>query len=190
MKEEPLQRGAAGGAGASYAAAGIDVDAANLFVERVKRVAQGASRPEVLAGVGPFSALFALGHYREPVLVSSTDGAGTKIILARILGRFLTIGRDLVNLCINDILTSGAEPLFFLDYIASNGLDDEARLDLVKGMTEACADNSEANTAGAAAARRHRAHHGRRADRQRAPHPAGRTRGPLSGRILATAADL
>ena len=125
----------------AYTTAGVDIDASNRAVERIKVLAARASRPEVLAGIGPFSALFQLGSYREPVLVSSTDGVGTKVVLARLLERYDTVGQDLVNHCVNDILTSGAEPLFFLDYLAGNGLSEDAKVALVHGMVDACAAN-------------------------------------------------
>ena len=125
----------------AYARAGVDIAAGNRTKERIKQVAARAARPEVLAGVGPFSAMFRLGtHYRDPVLVSSTDGVGTKVLLARALGIYDTVGRDLVNHCVNDILTSGAEPLFFLDYLASSSLDEEHKVQIVAGMAAACAD--------------------------------------------------
>jgi phosphoribosylformylglycinamidine cyclo-ligase len=125
----------------AYAAAGVDIDSANRALERIKRVSSQTLRPEVLAGVGPFSALFALGSYREPVLVSSTDGVGTKVLLARVLERYDTVGQDLVNHCVNDILTSGAEPLFFLDYLAGSTVDEEAKVAIVTGMALACKAN-------------------------------------------------
>ena len=124
----------------AYAEAGVDIAAANRATERIKQVAARASRPEVLAGVGPFAALFRLGTaYRDPVLVSSTDGVGTKVLLARAMGVYDTVGRDLVNHCVNDILTSGAEPLFFLDYLASSNLDEDQKTAIVAGMADACA---------------------------------------------------
>ena len=92
----------------------------------------------MLADVGPFAGLFKLGSYREPVLVASTDSVGTKVKLAGLLGRYDSVGHDLVNHCVNDILTSGAEPLFFLDYIGNCGLSDDAKADLVRGCVEAC----------------------------------------------------
>jgi len=122
----------------AYAVAGVDIDATNRAVERMKALAAGTARPEVMAGIGPFAALFRMGSYREPVLVSSTDGVGTKVMLARALGRYDTVGRDLVNHCVNDILTAGAEPLFFLDYLANNGLSEDQKVALVQGMAEAC----------------------------------------------------
>lgn len=125
----------------SYATAGVDIDASNRAVERMKALAAATSRPEVLAAVGPFAALFRLGAgptYRDPVLVSSTDGVGTKVKIAKAVGRYDTVGQDLVNHCVNDILTAGAAPLFFLDYLAGNGLDEDHKVALVAGMADAC----------------------------------------------------
>jgi phosphoribosylformylglycinamidine cyclo-ligase len=127
----------------SYAAAGVDIDASNRAVERMKALAAGTTRPEVMSGIGPFAALFRLGagkQYNDPVIVSSTDGVGTKVKIARALGRYDTIGIDLVNACLNDVLTTGAEPLFFLDYIAGNGLSEDVKVALVAGMADACRD--------------------------------------------------
>jgi len=123
---------------ATYAAAGVDVDAAERLVGRFKELVRTASRPEVLAGVGPFAGLFRLGQYREPVLVTSADGVGTKLKLAALLGRYDSVGIDIVNHCVNDILTSGAEPLFFLDYLASSNLGDEEKVAVVRGLVSAC----------------------------------------------------
>ncbi len=107
----------------------------------MKALARAASRPEVLADVGPFSALFRVpGGMADPVLVSSADGVGTKVVIARILGVFDTVGQDLVNHCVNDILTAGAEPLFFLDYLANNGLTEDQKVALVEGVSRACRD--------------------------------------------------
>ncbi len=92
----------------------------------------------MLADVGPFAGLFKLGSYREPVLVASTDSVGTKVKLAALAGRYDSVGHDIVNHCVNDILTSGAEPLFFLDYIGNCGLTDDAKADIVRGCVEAC----------------------------------------------------
>jgi phosphoribosylformylglycinamidine cyclo-ligase len=122
----------------AYAAAGVDTDAAEALVSRFADLARAARRPEVLADVGPFAGMFKLGSYREPVLVASTDSVGTKVKLAGLLGRYDSVGHDLVNHCVNDILTSGAEPLFFLDYIGNCGLPDDAKADLVRGCVEAC----------------------------------------------------
>jgi phosphoribosylformylglycinamidine cyclo-ligase len=122
----------------SYAAAGVDIDAAERLVSRFAELARGARRPEVLADVGPFSGLFRLGSYRDPVLVASTDSVGTKVKLAVLLERYDGLGHDLVNHCVNDALTAGAAPLFFLDYIGGSGVTDEAKLDLVGGVAAAC----------------------------------------------------
>jgi phosphoribosylformylglycinamidine cyclo-ligase len=122
----------------TYAAAGVDIDARRRFIERIRPIAQATHRPEVLAGVGPFGGLFQLGAYREPVLVSSTDSVGTKVRIAALLGRYDTIGVDLVNQNVNDIITAGAEPLFFLDYIASSTLTPDDKLALVEGVASAC----------------------------------------------------
>jgi phosphoribosylformylglycinamidine cyclo-ligase len=93
-----------------------------------------------LADVGPFSGLFRLGSYRDPVLVASTDSVGTKVKLGAILGRYEGLGHDIVNHCVNDILTTGAEPLFFLDYIGGSGVSDDAKLSFVSGVAAACRD--------------------------------------------------
>jgi len=123
----------------SYAAAGVDVDAAEALIARFAEAAKVARRPEVLADIGPFAGLFELGRkYRDPVLVASTDSVGTKVKLAALLGRYESVGHDLVNHCVNDILTTGAEPLFFLDYIGNCGLSDDAKVALVRGVAEAC----------------------------------------------------
>ena len=122
----------------TYSQAGVDVDAASRLVDRIKELARATHRPEVLAGVGPFSGLFRLSGYRDPVLVASADGVGTKLKIASLLARYDTVGIDLVNHCVNDILTTGAEPLFFLDYLASSGLPDEAKTAIVQGMASAC----------------------------------------------------
>jgi phosphoribosylformylglycinamidine cyclo-ligase len=122
----------------AYAAAGVDIDAAERLISRFAELARGARRPEVLADVGPFSGLFRLGSYRDPVLVASTDSVGTKVKLAVLLERYEGLGHDLVNHCVNDALTAGAEPLFFLDYIGGSGVTDEAKLALVGGVAAAC----------------------------------------------------
>jgi phosphoribosylformylglycinamidine cyclo-ligase len=123
----------------AYAGAGVDIDATNRAVERMKALARSTARPEVLADVGPFSALFRVpGGYADPVLVSSADGVGTKVVIARLMGVYDTVGQDLVNHCVNDILTAGAEPLFFLDYLANNGLTEDQKVALVEGVSVAC----------------------------------------------------
>jgi phosphoribosylformylglycinamidine cyclo-ligase len=127
----------------TYAGAGVDIEAGRRFVDRIRQITQAthsASGGEVLGGVGPFAGLFRLGSYREPVLVASTDSVGTKVKIASLLGRFDTVGVDLVNHCVNDILTVGAEPLFFLDYIASSTLGEEEKTALVRGIASACRD--------------------------------------------------
>ncbi len=124
----------------SYRDAGVDIDAGNELVERIKPAVKSTHRPEVLTGLGGFGALFEmdLGRWREPLLVSGTDGVGTKLVLARQLGRHDTIGIDLVAMCVNDILTCGAEPLFFLDYFATGKLHlDEAQA-VIEGIAEGC----------------------------------------------------
>jgi len=122
----------------TYAQAGVDVDAAARLVDRIKALARATHRPEVLAGVGPFSGLFRLSGYRDPVLVASADGVGTKLKIASLLDRCDTVGIDLVNHCVNDILTTGAEPLFFLDYLASSGLSEDEKTAIVQGVASAC----------------------------------------------------
>jgi phosphoribosylformylglycinamidine cyclo-ligase len=122
----------------AYAAAGVDIDAGTRAKGRMAELAAAATRPEVIAGVGPFAGLFELGEYRDPVLVASTDSVGTKVKLAALLGRYDGVGVDLVNHCVNDILTSGAEPLFFLDYIGGSGLSEDEKVALVKGVATAC----------------------------------------------------
>jgi len=124
----------------SYRDAGVDIDAGNELVERIKPAVKRTLRPEVLTGLGGFGALFKLDldRWREPLLVSGTDGVGTKLMLARQLGQHDTIGIDLVAMCVNDILTCGAEPLFFLDYFATGKLQlDEAQL-VIEGIAEGC----------------------------------------------------
>ena len=126
--------------GLSYRDAGVDIDAGNELVERIKPAVKSTLRPEVLTGLGGFGALFEmnLDRWREPLLVSGTDGVGTKLVLARQLGQHDTIGIDLVAMCVNDILTCGAEPLFFLDYFATGKLQlDEAQA-VIEGIAEGC----------------------------------------------------
>ncbi|MBA3931002.1 MAG: phosphoribosylformylglycinamidine cyclo-ligase, partial [Xanthomonas sp.] len=123
----------------TYRDAGVDIDAGNELVERIKPLVKRSFRPEVMGGLGGFGALFDLsGKYREPVLVSGTDGVGTKLKLAQQLGRHDTIGIDLVAMCVNDVLVQGAEPLFFLDYFATGKLDIDTTVAVVGGIARGC----------------------------------------------------
>jgi phosphoribosylformylglycinamidine cyclo-ligase len=124
----------------NYRNAGVDIDAGNRLVELIKPVAKKTTRPGVLAGVGGFGALFELPleRYKNPVLVSATDGVGTKLKLAIETGRHDTIGIDLVAMCVNDLIVQGAEPLFFLDYYASGKLDVDIAADVIKGIGAGC----------------------------------------------------
>ncbi len=123
----------------SYRDAGVDIDAGNQLVDRIKPAVARTHRPEVLTGLGGFGGLFHLGkRFEDPVLVSGTDGVGTKLLLARRMGRHDTIGIDLVAMCVNDILVCGAEPLFFLDYFACGQLDVDAASEIIGGIAEGC----------------------------------------------------
>ncbi|GAA3579524.1 phosphoribosylformylglycinamidine cyclo-ligase [Gibbsiella greigii] len=123
----------------SYKDAGVDIDAGNALVDRIKGVVKQTRRPEVMGGLGGFGALCALPQkYREPVLVSGTDGVGTKLRLAMDLKRHDTIGIDLVAMCVNDLVVQGAEPLFFLDYYATGKLDVDTAASVISGIAEGC----------------------------------------------------
>ncbi|GAB2895606.1 phosphoribosylformylglycinamidine cyclo-ligase [Microbulbifer echini] len=123
----------------SYKDAGVDIDAGNALVERIKHVAKRTSRPEVMGGLGGFGALCQLpSGYKEPVLVSGTDGVGTKLRLAMDLGIHDTIGIDLVAMCVNDLVVAGAEPLFFLDYYATGKLNVDIAAEVVSGIGKGC----------------------------------------------------
>lgn len=127
----------------SYKDAGVDIDAGNALVENIKSVAQRTRRPEVLTGLGGFGALFELPKgYTEPVLVSGTDGVGTKLKLAMDLKKHDTIGIDLVAMCVNDLIVGGAEPLFFLDYYACGKLSVDVATQVVQGIGEGCSQSS------------------------------------------------
>ncbi|NJN59028.1 MAG: phosphoribosylformylglycinamidine cyclo-ligase [Leptolyngbyaceae cyanobacterium SL_5_9] len=122
-----------------YRAAGVDVEAGRAFVQQIRSLVDSTRRPEVLGGLGGFSGLFQLpSGYREPVLVSGTDGVGTKLKLAQNGDRHDTVGIDLVAMCVNDVLTCGAEPLFFLDYLATGKLEPAQLTQVVAGITEGC----------------------------------------------------
>ncbi|RXA96181.1 MULTISPECIES: phosphoribosylformylglycinamidine cyclo-ligase [Yersinia] len=123
----------------SYKDAGVDIDAGNDLVDRIKGVVKQTRRPEVMGGLGGFGALCALPQkYREPILVSGTDGVGTKLRLAMDLKRHDTIGIDLVAMCVNDLVVQGAEPLFFLDYFATGKLDVDTAASVITGIAEGC----------------------------------------------------
>jgi len=123
----------------SYKDAGVDIEAGNALVSRIKQVAKATRRPEVMAGLGGFGALFNLpSGYEDPVLVSGTDGVGTKLKLAMALGRHDTIGIDLVAMCVNDLVVCGAEPLFFLDYYATSKLNVDMATSVISGIGTGC----------------------------------------------------
>jgi phosphoribosylformylglycinamidine cyclo-ligase len=123
----------------TYKDAGVDIDAGNALVERIKPLARSTTRPEVMGGIGGFAALCRIPTgYKEPILVSGTDGVGTKLKTAFAAQRHDTIGIDLVAMCINDVLVTGAEPLFFLDYFATGALDVETGASVIAGIAEGC----------------------------------------------------
>jgi phosphoribosylformylglycinamidine cyclo-ligase len=126
--------------GATYAAAGVDIAAGDAAVERIKSLVASTARPEVLGGIGGFGGRFAFdaARYEQPVLVASTDGVGTKALVAQAAGRFDTIGIDLVAMCVDDIVCVGAEPLFLLDYVVTGKLDAEQMEALVAGVAAGC----------------------------------------------------
>lgn len=127
----------------TYADAGVDIDAGNRAVELMKESVRATYRPEVIGDLGGFGGLFALnsGKYQEPILVSGTDGVGTKLKLAFMADKHNTIGQDAVAMCVNDILVQGAEPLFFLDYIAVDKVDAEKVANIVQGVAKACQES-------------------------------------------------
>ena len=120
----------------------MDIDAGNKAVELMKDSVRATYRPEVIGDLGGFGGLFALGNkYQDPVLVSGTDGVGTKLKIAFMMDRHDTIGQDAVAMCVNDILVQGAEPLFFLDYIATAKVESQKIADIVKGVANACKES-------------------------------------------------
>src|ERR1700724_1129177 len=126
-----------------YKSAGVDIDAGNETVRRIKSLARATFTPGVLSEIGSFGGLFRLDRdrYQEPVLVSSADGVGTKLKVAFMTARHDTVGADLVNHCVNDILVQGAEPLFFLDYLATGRLSPDVAEQVVGGIARACREN-------------------------------------------------
>ncbi len=127
-----------------YAAAGVNIAAGNEAVARYREIASRSRDPRILDGIGGFGGCFEFRGYRDPVLVASTDGVGTKVLVAAELRRFDTIGQDLVNHCVNDILCVNAQPLFFLDYYAVGTLDPDVAARVVGGVAKACAENGAA----------------------------------------------
>ena len=121
-----------------YKTAGVDVEAGRSFVQQIKGAVATTRRPEVLGDLGSFGGFFRLGSYQDPVLVAGTDGVGTKLKLAHHLDRHGTVGIDLVAMCVNDVLTCGAEPLFFLDYLATGNLDPLQLTQVVEGIAAGC----------------------------------------------------
>jgi phosphoribosylformylglycinamidine cyclo-ligase len=123
----------------TYKDAGVDIDAGNALVDRIGPLAKATSRPEVLGGLGGFAALCRVpAGYAEPILVSGTDGVGTKLRTAIAAGRHHTIGIDLVAMCVNDVIVTGAEPLFFLDYYATGALDVDTAATVIAGIADGC----------------------------------------------------
>ena len=124
----------------TYKDSGVDIDAGNTFVKMIKPLVKATTRPEVMADIGGFGGLFSLNasKYKNPVLVSGTDGVGTKLKIAFMADRHDTVGIDLVAMCVNDIVVQGAEPLFFLDYLATGRLDPAKAADIVKGISAGC----------------------------------------------------
>jgi phosphoribosylformylglycinamidine cyclo-ligase len=127
-----------------YKASGVDIDAGNDAVRRIRTLARSTFTPGVLSDIGSFGGLFRIepGRYREPILVASADGVGTKLKVAFMAGRHDSVGTDLVNHCVNDILVQGAEPIFFLDYLATGRLAPVVAESIVSGMANACRDNN------------------------------------------------
>jgi phosphoribosylformylglycinamidine cyclo-ligase len=127
---------------ATYKGAGVDIDKANLFVEKIKPLIKTTARKEVLSGIGGFGALFRLDveKFKNPILVSSTDGVGTKLKVAQSMNKHNTVGIDLVAMSVNDVIVQGAEPLFFLDYIATGKISLEQSVQIMEGIVRGCQD--------------------------------------------------
>jgi phosphoribosylformylglycinamidine cyclo-ligase len=124
----------------SYEAAGVSIGRGERTVDLMRSAVEATHSPEVLGGTGGFAGLYALAGYEEPVLASTIDGVGTKVFVAKEVGRYASLGADIVNHCANDVLATGARPLLFLDYVASGRLDPEAVAEVVRGAAEACED--------------------------------------------------
>ena len=126
-----------------YKSSGVDIDTGNEVVRRVRQLARSTFTRDVLSEIGSFGGLFRLDvtRYRDPILVSSADGVGTKLRVAFLAGAHHTVGIDLVNHCVNDILVQGAEPLFFLDYLASGRLAPDEATTVIQGLAQACQEN-------------------------------------------------
>ncbi len=124
----------------TYQNAGVDIDKGNRFIKRIKQITKGAPRSGVIAGIGGFSGLYSLdvSQYGDPVLVTSTDGVGTKLKVASMMGKHDTIGIDLVAMCVNDIAVQGAKPLFFLDYLSMGTLEPDTAEAVIRGIVEGC----------------------------------------------------
>ena len=123
-----------------YSEAGVDIDKGNFFISRIKPLVADTHRRGVLSDIGGFSGLFSLSseNVKNPVLVSSTDGVGTKLLVAKLCNRHDTIGIDLVAMCVNDVVVCGAKPLFFLDYFASSSLEIDVATEVVHGIAKGC----------------------------------------------------
>src|SRR5512137_1072769 len=122
----------------TYKDSGVDIDAGDLFVQKIKPFVKSTFRPEVLTDIGGFGGLFALKKYKNPVLVSGTDGVGTKLKIAFLMNKHDTVGIDCVAMCVNDIVCSGARPLFFLDYLALGKNEPKQVAEIVSGITDGC----------------------------------------------------
>lgn len=122
----------------AYKQAGVDIEAGDAVVAGIRDLVKSTHRPGVVSELGGFGGLFALGRYQDPILVSGTDGVGTKLLVAQRLGQHETIGVDLVAMCVNDIVVSGAEPLFFLDYFATGKLEPQVAVQVVAGIADGC----------------------------------------------------